>query len=267
MLLCPVLIGCSQRSIKQSAQAPQMAPVPAPMQYAAHISTVELLVLPQNHRGGFVNRNSPLRSKFWVAIRDGDVRTVSDLITENMNLNFMVTVPSDMRDEKGRETTPLLEAVAGGHPEMVEFLIQHGSAVNFHPAETGSALHWAAWSGNSKVVMVLLRHGASVNERNYYGEAPLILAATHSADISVVKELIAAGANVHAQSKVGDNAVMGAAWQHHLETVKLLVGLGVDACAKNNKGETAIDQARSNLNEDPGKQEIIAFLQVKCGRQ
>jgi ankyrin repeat protein len=164
-----------------------------------------------NADSGYLNRNSPLRSKFWVAISEGDLRSVSDLITESMNLNFMVTVPSDMRDEKGRETTPLLEAVAGGHPEMVEFLIQHGSAVNFHPAETGSALHWAAWSGSSKVVMVLLRHGASVDERNYYGETPLILAATHSADISVVKELIAAGANVHAQSKVGDNAVMGAA--------------------------------------------------------
>jgi ankyrin repeat protein len=106
-----------------------------------------------------------------------------------------------------------------------------------------------------------------VDERNYYGETPLILAATHSADISVVKELIAAGANIHAQSNSGTNAVMGAAWQHHLDTVKLLADLGVDACAKNNEGETAIDQARTNLNEDPGKDEIIAFLQEKCGRQ
>jgi ankyrin repeat protein len=171
-----------------------------------------------------------------------------------------------MQGQKDLETTPLMHAVAGGHPEMVEFLIQHGAAVNFHPAETGSALHWAAWSGNSKVVMVLLRHGALVDESNYYGETPLILAATNSADISVVKELIAAGANIHAQSNVGTNAVMGAAWQHHLDTVKLLVGLGLDACAKNNKGETAIDQARTNLNEDPGKHEIIAFLQEKCGR-
>jgi len=25
--------------------------------------------------------------------------------------------------------------------------------------------------------------------------------------------------------------------------------------------------AKTNLNEDPGKQEIISFLQEKCGRQ
>lgn len=258
LALYMILVGCEKHCTLAAAQEHHTAPVP---------TNVTQQTTPQNHGGRYLNRNSPLTSKFWVAIRAGDLRTLNDLITEKMDLNFIIDVPSEMRGEKDTEITPLLHAVAGGHSEMVEFLLQHGAAVNFHPDETGSALHWAAWRGNIKVVRVLLRHGALVDERNYYGETPLILAATNSADISVVKELIAAGANIHAQSKAGDNAVMGAAWQHHLDTVQLLVGLGVDACAKNNKGETAIDQARSNLNEDPGKHEIIAFLQEKCGSQ
>ena len=50
-----------------------------------------------------------------------------------------------------------------------------------------------------------------------------------------------------------------------MDAVKFLVGLGADACAKNNDGETAIDMTQTNLNDDPGKHEIIAFLQKKCG--
>lgn len=74
-------------------------------------------------------------------------------------------------------------------------------------------------------------------------------------------------AHIHAVTHDGDNAVMLAAGAHRADAVKFLVDLGVDSCAKNDDGETAIDHAESNLNEDPGKQEIIAFLQVKCGRQ
>lgn len=262
-----LLIGCEKLYPLEAAQAHNTAPVPNRAQSASSNSSEISPIVPQVRSGGYINRNTPLKSKFWVAIKGGDIVTLRNLIDDKTNFNFIQSTPSDMQGQKALETTPLLQAVAGGHPEMVEFLIQQGAEVNFHPSETGSALHWAAWSGNIKVVRVLLRHGALVDERNYYGETPLILAATNSADTSVVKELIAAGANIHAQSTVGVNPVMGAAWQHHLDSVKLLVSLGVDACAKNNKGETAIDQARTNLNEDPGKHEVIAFLQEKCGHQ
>ncbi|HKV95267.1 MAG TPA: hypothetical protein VJW20_22170 [Candidatus Angelobacter sp.] len=46
----------------------------------------------------------------------------------------------------------------------------------------------------------------------------------------------------------------------------LLAKIGVDACAIGKDGKTAIDMAKSNLNDDPGKQEIIAFLPEKCVR-
>src|SRR6478609_4740841 len=127
-----LLMGCEKLYPLEAAQAHHTAPAPNRAQSISSNSNETSTIVPQVRSGGYVNRNTPLKSKFWVAIREGDLRTVSDLITENMNLNFMVTVPSDMPNEKGAETTPLLQAVAGGHPEMVEFLIQHGAAVNFH---------------------------------------------------------------------------------------------------------------------------------------
>lgn len=81
----------------------------------------------------------------------------------------------------------------------------------------------------------------------------------------MLKELARAGADVHAVNDFGSNAIALAAWQHQLENVKLLLELGVNPCAKNHKGETAVDQAKSNLNDDPGKQEIIQLIRAKCG--
>lgn len=112
---------------------------------------------------------------------------------------------------------------------------------------------------------VLLERKASVEDRSQAGDTPLLLGAENSGDPAVVKALVAAGANIHAKDNAGNTAIKLAAWQHHIETVKFLIKLGGDACAKDNDGKTAIDDAKSNQNEDPGKQEIIALLQEKCG--
>jgi ankyrin repeat protein len=112
-----------------------------------------------------------------------------------------------------------------------------------------------------------LQHGAIVNDGGSDGETPLLRAAERPNNIAVIKELIAMKADIHAVTDAGNNAVMLAAGAHRADAVKFLVELGVDPCAKNDDGETAIDQAKSNRNEDPGKHEIIAFLQEKCGRQ
>lgn len=215
---------------------------------------------------GYVTRNSPRDSKFLVAVRAGDVVSVSSMLRADVSLNSFINVPSEPGGPEN-ETTPLLEAVIGGHAEMVEFLLTRGASANFHSVKTESALHIAAWSGKLDVVKALLRHGAFADERNESGETPLLLAAFHSKDVRVVQELIAAGADIYARDKFGYNAATISVWGHRQDNLKLLSGLGVDPCAKNNEGRTAMDRARSNGNDDPGKQEIIAFLQDKCGGQ
>ncbi|HKR95820.1 MAG TPA: ankyrin repeat domain-containing protein, partial [Candidatus Angelobacter sp.] len=107
---------------------------------------------------------------------------------------------------------------------------------------------------------------AHIDTRDADEETAFLEAAQRGNGLAIMEELVRAGANIHAVNDLGDNAIMLAAWQHHLENVKLLIRLGVDPCAKSNDGETAIDMAKTNLNDDPGKQEIIALLQEKCGR-
>jgi ankyrin repeat protein len=225
----------------------------------------------------YSSKTGPVKAPLMVAIWQGDIETVAKLLNSGMAVNALV--PLDCYDgDKPLLTSPLLNAILAKEAvrfhahgqnlhgqEMVEFLLDHGADPSLLVQNSGP-LHMAASLGDLDSIKALLRHGARVDDRNEGGETALVMAAQRENGPAMIQELVAAGADINALNNLGDNAVMLAAWQHHFDAVKLLVGLGVDACAKNDEGETAIDQAKTNLNEDPGKQEIISFLQEKCGR-
>jgi ankyrin repeat protein len=209
----------------------------------------------------------PVNSPLMIAIWRGDIQSAGRMISSARDLNKSFTISCN-DGGTALQTTPLINAIEGAHPEMVEFLLRHGANPLFRASSDLSPLEVAASRRNASVAIVrlLLQHGALVDDRNMGGGTPLMGAVERPNNIAVIRELIAAKADIQAVDLEGDTTVMLAAAAHRLEAVKLLVGLGADACAKNNDGETAIDQAKTNLNNDPGKQEIISFLREKCGR-
>jgi ankyrin repeat protein len=64
--------------------------------------------------------------------------------------------------------------------------------------------------------------------------------AAYYGDLSEVKRLLAAGAQVNAQDKNGITALMAAALEGHREIVELLLANGAGVNAKTNDGETAL---------------------------
>jgi hypothetical protein len=60
-------------------------------------------ICPRSHVQGYVRRNSPLNSAFWRVIRDGDVKTLAALLTDNTNLNFTVDILQTCRTKKDRK--------------------------------------------------------------------------------------------------------------------------------------------------------------------
>ena len=59
-----------------------------------------------------------------------------------------------------------------GRTEVVEFLLDHGVAVDARvPHHNGTGLHWAAWGGHAETVMLLLTRGAARNleDETYHG--------------------------------------------------------------------------------------------------
>jgi len=224
----------------------------------------------------YSSQTGPVKSPLMVAIWQGDTETVAKLLNSGMTVNALV--PLDCHDGgKPLLTSPLLNAILAKdalrfhthgqklHGQgMVEFLLDRGADPSLLVQNFGP-LHMAASLGDLASIKALLKHGARVDNRDEGGETALLMVAQRENGPAVIQELVAAGADINSLNNLGDNAVMLAAWQHHLDAVKFLVGLGADACAKNNDGETAIDMTQTNLNDDPGKHEIIAFLQKKCG--
>ena len=80
-----------------------------------------------------------------------------------------------------------------------------------------------------------------------------MMAATYGRH-SVIQNLIEAGANIYTQDKLGNTALHYAA-RSNLETVRLLIKLGLDVNHENSDGETPLFQAA--LGKDP---EIVNLL-------
>ena len=95
------------------------------------------------------------------------------------------------------------------------------------------ALEFAAFYSQYKVVELLLKAGANVNNRNDEGDTSLLSAVSmhheyeeyakeHNSHVKTVNRLIKAGANVNAQNKKGQTALFCAAWWDHV-VYKILV--------------------------------------------
>ncbi len=125
--------------------------------------------------------------------------------------------------------TPLSLALAVGfrgsslsHRQAIELLIQRGAAVD---------LRQACVLGDPKRVQSLLQAGASPNSPGSYSvRGPTYLAAAAAeGNAEVMRLLIKAGADLHADDRSGINPLRSAIYGGNVECVKILVDAGIDA--------------------------------------
>ena len=85
---------------------------------------------------------------------------------------------------------PLHAAVARGHDDLVEFLLDHGANANVQNEDGNTPLHLASIGGHSGMVSVLLSRDADPTIRNSDGKTPRDLAGRHA---RIINDLRAAG--------------------------------------------------------------------------
>jgi ankyrin repeat protein len=154
------------------------------------------------------------------------------------------------------ETTPLYLAAISGHKEVAELLIANGADVNAEGKYAATPLHMAAVNGHRFIADLLIEAGAEVNaqKNNKWGETPLHYA-TWAGQKDVAGLLIARGANLNARDNEKSTPLHFAVNRGHKDVVEMLVKNGADVNAKDNRGRTPLWYAK-----DKDHNEIVELL-------
>ncbi|CAL1541806.1 unnamed protein product, partial [Lymnaea stagnalis] len=193
------------------------------------------------------------------AVETGDVDIINTLLDLGSDVNCLFD-----------ERTPLMNADT---PEVMELLIKRGADVNkqndqrsqinilsyvifreFNKQIQRDLKQKYGWKDESPssyihlkdMMEILLRSGAKVNDTDFIGQTPLMVAAKHSDAEGVLKILVEARAEVNKVDSKGVSALHEAVVGGCLKNVEILIELGADVNQKCNDGRTALHAAIHN---------------------
>ncbi len=176
---------------------------------------------PQFRRRYYLTREKLLEQFNFVhdnihRFRDPDVKLVYEYLIGDM-FWFLRG-----RDNVHTGTTPLMIAVAYGHPAVVQFLLEKGADPTITAFIAGNALHFACRRGSLEAVQ-LLTSKIDPNARTSTGETPLMLAAKNGHH-TVIQFLLENGADTTITNGNGNgwNALHFACQCGSVEAVQLL---------------------------------------------
>ena len=143
------------------------------------------------------------------------------------------------------EENKFLKAAQEDDLERVSFWLEKGVDVNVQDAFGHTALTLACFNGSEDLCITLLNHGEiNVNLANF-GNTALLYASAQFGDPTVVRMLIAKGADVNAQGDDGMTPLMTACKHGHATVaLELLEREEIDVNLKDEYGQSALDHAR-----------------------
>ena len=166
-----------------------------------------------DHKTGAGNRQSSVLG----ALANGRPEAAAYLAEHGARLNLDAAAGVGRLDvvksffDGSRKSTPpqkrlqsaLRYASAGGHKDVVEFLLSKGVDLAYGGRDGQTALHWAVIFGKLEMVKLLLQYDAPLESRNMYGGTVLgqtLWSAAHGGKpqvyAQIIETLISAGAKV-----------------------------------------------------------------------
>lgn len=147
--------------------------------------------------------------------------------------------------------TALRVAAVYGRNDIVRELITLGADINTRNKDGLTPLH----IDRITTVDILIKAGANVNIADYLGNTPIFYCSDRDYWIVIATMLIKAGADLNIKNRAGLTPLLHA-MKRRFCIISLLVLNGADINAKDANGNTALDLAK--MNEDD---EVIEFLQ------
>lgn len=177
----------------------------------------------------------------------------------------LINAGADINAFGSRDRTALMAAAEAGNSPMVSLLLLHKASV-FPKTDLGeTALLLAARTGNPNCIISLINSGSEIGVSDKLGETPLlavIRSAPRAGSLSGFWA-IASRSNVNVADRQGRTPLMLAAQEEAPDEIKILLGRGANARAKDPAGLTALLYAAQSATA-PGQgrsaQETAAML-------
>ncbi len=161
----------------------------------------------------------------------------------------------DSNTEGGFYGSPLRAAAYYGHEKTCLLLLQHGARIEDADINGSGALWYAADGGHENVVRLLIANGADIERGSGESIGTALYAAASNRHFTVAKTLIEHGAKVDAATKFKKAGLRGAAMNGDLDTVNLLLDHGAAVDMPDTDGQTPLIRAAVN-----GRDKSIALL-------
>lgn len=221
----------------------------------------------------YVDRNGV--TPLLAAAHEGWLPMVEQLVTAGAEVNF---VPLGLREfALSRSSAPLSDRevmaaasrgdtamIAAGrveHIEVVDYLLEHNGRFDIANRQGELLLFIAAARGDNALVEKLLAHGADANTLEYegrnghqsqtksaMGRDSVLIRAAEQGHLEVVRQLIAAGADVNYRGFLGKSVLYAAVEQGRVSVVEMLLKNGAHAGQASAAGITPIMQAAKSGN-------------------
>ena len=140
----------------------------------------------------------------------------------NLNAkNFMAVLKSLVFRKNSHTTTPLLEAAANNpSASIIELLYEYGADPD-KPNDAGiTPLEAALTAGRTSNALALLR---VCRDDDGNGKNRALMSAAKDGNISAVRELIQAGADLNSRDSEGNTALMLAVMNRHIKTANIII--------------------------------------------
>jgi ankyrin repeat protein len=157
--------------------------------------------------------------------------------------------------------TALMVALRCGNRSVAECLLKIACEdVKIIDNDGATLLHKAAWGNLPELANVLLlEHNMDIDSKDYAGRTALHVAA-YQGNTRILKYLLEYAANVNAVDNEGRTPIFSGAYDGNFKTVKLLCEYGADLHLKDNSNLTVLEYAVSRKEFETAK-----FLNGKLG--
>ena len=185
------------------------------------------------------------RSALMLAVKGNYGEVSKSLVKAGADPNTSYT------DDAGKNHNLLFDAIMVENDDFAKVLIEKGASLDFTDDKKVTTLLQAAHKGLSNITEKLLEKNSKpeyLNAASEDGITPLI-AASSEGHVAIVKQLIAAKADINAKDKDGTTALMAASARGHVDAAKELLNAKAEVNSQNTDGHTALMFAYNGKNQ------------------